>query len=97
MNDFDNYIDQYKSGLITKSELVEKLGACLVSENKPDFVLRSKAQTNCDLVRDYVIGDCCCHWGFFRENCPETEMDAFCNVDVVRTENEIRKFVNQYI
>lgn len=97
MNDFDEYIDQYKSGLITKSELVEKLGACLPPVSKPISVIRSRAQTNCDLLRDYVIGDCCCHWGFFRENCPENEMDAFCNVDVVRTTDEIRKFVNQYI
>lgn len=95
MCDFDLYIEQYQNGLLTKSELVERLS---VSVPEPEsFPIQKFAQINLDNVKMFVVSDCACHWGFFCENCSGTDLDSFCNVDKIRDKNEIETFVYKYI
>lgn len=95
MCDFDLYIEQYKNGLLTKEELVECLSKS-IPESEPEPV-HDFAQVNLDKVKDFVQNDCACHWGFFCENCPESELDSFCNVNFLRGELQTRDFVLKYI
>lgn len=88
MCDFD---EQYKNGLLTKEELIERLSKS-IPESVHDF-----AQVNLDNLKDFVQNDCACHWGFFCENCPESELDSFCNVNFLRGELQTRDFVLKYI
>ena len=92
------YIEQYQNGLITLGELADKLHE--VDEQEPKSwsfpILRSAYETNLDLVK-FVVNNSCCHWGFFRENCPESDLEDFCNTGFVRSEDEACKFVLKYI
>ena len=98
MCDFDLYIEQYKSGLITRRELVTKLETILESEPKFEpFPVTQFAQTNLDKLKDFVQNDCACHWAFFCKNCPASELDSFCNVNFLRGELQTRDFVLKYI
>ena len=91
----EQYIEQYHKGLITLGELADKLRE--VDAKSWSFpILRSAYETNLDLVK-FVVNNSCCHWGFFRENCPDSDLDSFCNVDFVRDEDEVCEFVCKYI
>ena len=97
------YYTQYEEGLITFDEFFDRIEKYKM---KRDAKAREKrleqhvypvAQKNLDLVQTLVECEFCCHWGFFRENCPEPELDSFCNVERERNREEICEFIGKYI